>query len=467
MTAIQYPTYDQPRSRLKVLVVDDDTVNRELMLFYLRENRFHPVSASGATEALHILKNEHIDLIVSDYIMPDMDGLALLREVQIGYGDIPFIMITAYGDIEGSVAAIKQGANDYLLKPLDEASLIAAIHKSLSYQDLITTSGKLQSQLTQQHSFGNIITKSQVMIEALLLAKKVAANIHTNVALFGESGTGKEVIARAIHYSGKRMANPFVAVNCAGIPSGLLESELFGHVRGAFTGAEHDRPGKFSKAEGGTLLLDEIGDTPLDIQAKLLRVLETKEYTRVGSDKPVWADARIIVATNKDLGKMVEAGTFRHDLYYRINIFPIHLPPLRERKEDISFLAKHFLATFCEQGGKAPLRFSEAAITKMRHYSWPGNIRELRNCIERAVIMTDSGEIHPGHINICTTQTPAFRENKDEASFNISIPHDEISLNRIIDHVLEQVLAHCENNKSRAAAYLHVDRKLFYRRNLS
>lgn len=315
--------------------------------------------------------------------------------------------------------------------------------------------------------FPNIITRSPKMFEVLRLAEKVAKTPNTTVAIYGESGAGKELLARAIHQSSGRAEETFVGVNCAGIPQGLLESELFGHVRGAFTGADSDREGKFGMARNGTLLLDEIGDMPLALQAKILRVLEECVYERVGADKKIETSARIITTTHRNLENLVRSGAFRKDLFHRISTFPITLPPLRERKEDIPLLVDFFLDHFQKEIGKPVPGISEAAMELLENYNWPGNIRELRNCIERALIVTNEELVRPDHLTLRRKVERSGSNNfEDENKIRIDVTFDirDFSLDAVVDHTLKIVLEKCGNNKARAAELLGVDRKIFYRR---
>lgn len=310
-----------------ILVVDDDPFFRQWLEVHLEEAGFNPIPAESGSQALALLAQHPIDLIISDQVMPEMDGRELLARVKAEFGAIPFISLTAFGSVAAAVALIKQGAYDYIEKPPDPDDLFATINRALAYSRLTDENARLKDHLRGLYSFQNLITRSPRMSAALRLAEKVARSPNTTVALYGESGTGKEVLARAIHYAGERMGNRFVAVNCSAIPAMLLESELFGHTRGAFTGADREREGKFALAQQGTILLDEIGDMPCELQAKLLRVLQERVYEKLGSSQPIKTEFRVITATNKDLGQMVREGRFREDMYYRINTYPISRRP--------------------------------------------------------------------------------------------------------------------------------------------
>ncbi|MBI3599982.1 MAG: sigma-54-dependent Fis family transcriptional regulator [Nitrospinae bacterium] len=453
---------------ITILCVDDEKSSRYLLNFHLKKCGFNILLAGNGVEALKILENNHVDLIISDHMMPEMDGIRLLKEVKSKYGDdIPFIMVTAYGSIENAVISIKEGAYDYIQKPYNADELLATIKRALDHYRLGEENRKLKVHLRGLYSFQNIVTKSPGMIKALKLAEKVAKNPNTTVSLYGESGTGKEVFARAIHYGGERMENRFVAINCAGIPSTLLESELFGYAKGAFTGADKDKEGKFDLAQKGTLLLDEIGDMPLDLQTKLLRVLEEHTYERLGSNKPVKADFRIITATHRNLTEMVKDGKFREDLYHRINIFPIALPSLRERREDIPLLVDYFLEQLRGELGKHLPGLSQKAMDLFLSYNWLGNIRELKNCLERAAILSQNELIRPEHLTINQNlhkREDILPDEKDKIQINIDLNSKETTLDSIVDHVLQKTLEKCNNNKSLAADMLKVNRKMFYRR---
>jgi DNA-binding NtrC family response regulator len=449
-----------------ILIVDDTETERFFLEFHVKEWGFTPLVSESGTEALKLLKANHIDLILSDMIMPKMDGLQFLNEVKKRYNDIPFIMLTAYGSIDNAVASIKQGADDYIIKPINPAELHAVIKKSLSYLVIREENKRLKDHLASLYSFQSIVTKSPVMMNALKMAERVAKTPNTTVAIYGESGTGKEVLARAIHFAGERMGNRFVTINCAAIPSSLLESELFGHVKGAFTGADKEREGKFEFAQNGTILLDEIGDMNIELQAKLLRVLEERTFEKLGSNRTIKADFRVIVATHRNLEEMVREGKFREDLYHRINTFPITLPPLRERKEDIPLLSNFFLDQLRKELGKPLPGISEKAMDMLLSYSWHGNIRELKNCLERAAIIVGDELIRPEHLNIKESSRhnkKTSADNSGKVQLHIDLPPEEMSLDNIIKQVMQITLEQCDNNKSRAAELLKVSRQAFYR----
>jgi DNA-binding NtrC family response regulator len=393
--------------------------------------------------------------------MPGMDGHALLQFIKEKHAYLPVIMLTAYGSIEKAVEAMKAGAIDYLTKPIQGEALRLVVDRTLKYSRLDMAIREQKQFLASQYGFDSIVTRSTMMLESIGLAGRVAEIPNAAVAIYGESGTGKELFARAIHYVSGCPESRFVGVNCAAIPYSLLESELFGHAKGAFTGADKDRPGKFDMAQKGTILLDEIGDIPFDIQPKLLRVLEEGCYERVGSNKLINVNMRVIATTNHDLEEQVASRKFRKDLFYRINRFPIFLPPLRERKEDIPLLAEHFLEKFRQDLGKPLSGISQAAMNMLIERKWPGNVRELKNLIERAAIITDGDLIRPEHINDDTRSRR--RPDTDMVHLDIKIPADNFSLSKVTEHVQEIILKRCNGNKSKAAELLKVSRTQFYR----
>jgi DNA-binding NtrC family response regulator len=386
-----------------------------------------------------------------------------MQEAKNQYPQLHFIILTASGSIESAVSAISQGALDYLEKPFDAKRFDIVLQRTLKYGRLYNENSLLLEHFRERFSFNNIVTHSAVMQQTLELAARVTTSPRTTIALNGESGVGKEVLARAIHSESGCLPTTFVAVNCASIPEALLESELFGHIRGAFTGAEREREGKFSLARGGTILLDEIGDMPLLLQAKLLRVLEQRTFEKVGSNTPLPAECRVIVATHRNLAEMVQQGTFREDLFHRINVVPITIPPLRERKEDIPVLTEFFLNLFRQHQGKPLPGISKKAMDRMVSYSWPGNVRELRNILEYAAIMTSDELIRPEHLRFPTTQTLPGALHSATVDFHVSIPPEEVSLGTITTKILDIALQYCDGNKSRAAALLKINRKMFYR----
>jgi two-component system response regulator HydG len=374
----------------QILVVDDFPDTLELIKRNLETKGYRVLTAPAALEAIKILESMPVDLVITDLKMPEVDGLTLVRHIHENYKNTEVMMITGYPSIEGAVEAVKTGAEEYLTKPFTEDELFAAVARSLEKQRISRVAEKpLRPAPESRHG---LIGESKAMQKVLLAIEKAASSSAT-ILITGESGTGKELVARAIHYLSPRASSPFVPINCGGIPESLLESELFGYMKGAFTGAVETRAGFFQTAEGGTIFLDEISETSLTMQVKLLRVLQDKEIIMVGARKPQQVDTRIIAATNKDLMTLVNKTEFREDLYYRLNVLTIDIPPLREREEDILLLVKHFSEKFAKDLGKPLPRFSEEALQVLKDYDWPGNVRELENIIQRLIIMTEGNAI--------------------------------------------------------------------------
>jgi DNA-binding NtrC family response regulator len=446
----------------RILVVDDDQCIRILIKGHLTQAGFLTTSVAGGAEALAELEQAHFDLVLSDMVMPDMDGVTLLRRVRERHKQLPFVLVTAHGTVDSAVSAMKEGADDYLLKPLNMEELLLVVGRLLENANVRVNYDRMRDSEREKFSFQNINSSSKSMGVLLTAAEQVAASPHTTVSIFGESGVGKEVLARAIHIASGQNMTSFVAINCAAIPETLLESELFGHVKGAFTGAEREREGKCGRAQGGTLFLDEIGDMPLSLQPKLLRLLEERVYEKVGSDCPMPANFRIIVATHRNLDECCNQDLFRRDLYHRLNIFPITIPPLRDRREDIPQLAEQFLEKFRQHQGKPLPGISKAALDLMINHDWTGNIRELRNRLEYAAIVTNGELIQPEHLRL--QQTGAFPEKpaSDRICLNFDFSPEEFSLDAINAKTMAWAMDKCNNNKSSAARLLKASRKLFY-----
>ncbi|RMG42683.1 MAG: sigma-54-dependent Fis family transcriptional regulator [Acidobacteria bacterium] len=383
------------RKPAQILVVDDEPVVCEVLEQLLGRRAGHDVAvASSAEEAERWLASRPVDLVLLDLMLPGTDGLELLRKILADDPQREVIMMTAHGSVETAVEAMKAGAFHYLTKPFQNDEVLLLVESALNRRRLRLENAGLRRALAERHRFGRMVGRSKAMQDLYRMIQQVAA-ARTTVLITGESGTGKELAAEAIHSSGPDPNAPFITVNSSNLPPELLESELFGHVRGAFTGAVSDKEGLFAAAAGGTLFFDEISTIPPSVQAKLLRVLQEKEFLPLGSVRPVKVDVRILAATNEDLAKLVQEGRFREDLYYRLNVVTIALPPLRERREDIPLLAEHFLAEFSDEHGKPGLRFAPEAIPAMIQYDWPGNVRELRNAVERAVLLAERDEIGP------------------------------------------------------------------------
>ena len=375
-----------------VLVVDDEPKLCDLLSSALSQNEVHVFTAGNGLQALAILEQEDIDLIISDWRMPGMDGPQLLAEIKARYPQLPVIVMTAYSTVKNAVQSMRNGAYDYIAKPFDIDELDITVSKALQFRDILRDNARMRAELDEHQHIENLIGDSP-SFRRVLHAIDSVRDSNATILLTGESGTGKEMVARAIHKHGCRADKPFVAVNCAAIPEGLLESEMFGHRKGAFTGAVADRVGRFMQADKGTLFLDEVGDMPLALQAKILRALQERVIEPVGDPRERKVDVRVIAATNKNLLQAVADKEFREDLYYRLNVFPIPLPPLRERLEDIAPLARHFAHSLGATAGKRITGFSPSALQAMVQYNWPGNIRELQNCVERATIVATSHTI--------------------------------------------------------------------------
>ncbi|MBG9564685.1 sigma-54-dependent transcriptional regulator [Brevibacillus agri] len=389
---------------MNILIIDDERAICSSLSFAL-EDEYRVFTASGPEESLQVLDQEPIDGILLDLNLRGASGMELLRQIKEKKPDVVIIMMTAYGSIESSVEAMKAGAYHYLTKPLNLEEVKLLLGKALAFQQLHQQVQVLSQAVRQQETYAGIIGKSSAMQKVFQLIQKVK-DINSNVLITGESGTGKELVARAIHYQGERQKGAFSVINCAAIPEPLLESELFGHEKGAFTGAYAKQQGLFERSDGGTIFLDEIGEMPLALQAKILRVIQEKVVTPIGSQQPKEVDVRIISATNRNLQEEVAKGNFREDLYYRLNVIPIHLPPLRERREDVPLLVEHFLALYSANMGVRKKTFSPDAKRMLYHYAYPGNVRELSNMLEYAVALSENEVIEPRDL------PEAVRENR-------------------------------------------------------
>jgi two-component system response regulator AtoC len=375
-----------------ILIVDDEVRLAELLSASITDRGYRTMVCASAEAALEAFDPVTVDLVISDLRMPGRGGRSLLNEIRARAPDTPVVLITAYTSMRDAVEMVKEGAFDYISKPFEMDDILATLERALRLGDAMRENARLRSEIEGRHGFEQLVGTSPAFRRVIEQVGEVCGSKAT-VLLTGESGTGKEVVARAIHFNSPRKARPFVAVNCAAIPEGLIESELFGHVKGAFTGAVATRRGRFADADQGTIFLDEIGDMPLTVQAKILRVLQERSFEPVGSGRSERTDTRVIAATHRDLRQVVEQSGFREDLFYRLNVFPIALPALRERKEDIPALAQHFLKASTDTIGKRVVGVTPAALAAMTNYHWPGNIRELQNCVERAVIVARGSTI--------------------------------------------------------------------------
>ena len=441
-------------NQARILLVDDDPNFQRVTAFTLMKAGAEVTSVSSANEALEAFGGGPFDLILSDVKMPGMDGLQLLAEIRAVDTQVPVILITGHGDVEMAVEALQSGANDFLTKPFDGDRLKKKIDRALRLPRLERENRALREALADRHTFGNIIGSSNAMRQLFERMRRVVHRDAT-VLILGESGTGKELVAQAIHYAGPRSDGHFVAVNCAAIPPTLLESELFGHVKGAFTGADRAREGRFALASGGTLFLDEIGDMPLELQAKLLRVIQERRVEPVGSNQSTSVDIRLIAATNMDLAKLVHDGEFREDLYYRLSVVPLHLPPLRDRREDIPLLVTHFLKKF----GTPNVVVDREAIDLLMAGQWRGNVRELENVIERALALRASED----RITLQDVE-PQATPGPGTTCARFDIPDEGIVLDEVEKQLIERALHKTGNNQTRAAQLLGISRqKLIYR----
>jgi len=377
---------------MSILIIDDEEVLQDILSSLLRREGYDVLSALTGEQGLQMLDDEDVDLVLLDLMLPGMSGQEVLHEIGRRHPEQVVVVVTAYSSIEGAIEAMREGAFHYIPKPFKNEEVLLTVRKGLEQRRLATENRTLREQLRERYSFANIVGKSKPMQEVFELIR-LAAPSKSNILILGESGTGKELVAKAIHHHSRRASGPFVTVNSGSMPADLLESNLFGHVKGAFTGAVSSKKGLFEVAQGGSIFFDEIGNIPLDTQGKLLRVIQEKEFMRLGGVETLKADARIIAATNADLEGEVARGTFREDLYYRLNVITIGLPPLRARTEDIPLLAQHFLGRYAGENEK-PLRgIDPEAMSRLLDYSWPGNVRELENVIERAVVLSTGEEI--------------------------------------------------------------------------
>jgi two-component system response regulator PilR (NtrC family)/two-component system response regulator HydG len=446
------------RARTQLLVVEDDAAMREFVHESLAEEGYRVDVAPGGKAGVDRVRAGGIDLVITDVKMPDMDGLDMLSEIRaLGEGSPPHvIVVTAFGSIETAKRAIKLGAHDYITKPFEIEDLLVAVEKALDERTLRREVARLRKEVARPYRFENIIGKSPPMQDVFALIRRLSAS-SVNVLITGESGTGKELVARALHFNSPRIKKSFVAVNCAAIPDTLLESELFGYKRGAFTDARTDRPGMFIEADGGTIFLDEIGDLTPPLQAKLLRVLQEKEVRPLGAARSEKVDVRVLSATNRDLVQRMREGAFREDLFYRLNVIEVVLPPLRDRAEDVLPLSEHFLQEAASRTGKRIVGFTQPALKILLAYPWPGNVRELENVVERAVALAEGDQIGPDDL------PPQVRERRSTDVLAGALARG-LTLAELEREYINRVLQAEGGNKTRAAQRLGLDRKTLYRK---
>jgi DNA-binding NtrC family response regulator len=433
-----------------ILIIEDEAKMRRLLELNLGDDGFKTVSAADAEAGLQLLASEEVDLVITDLKLPGMSGLDLLQAVKRQDAALPVVVMTAFGSVETAVEAMKAGASDYVLKPFSLTEMRMVVHKELNVSRLREENRSLREALGEKYSHPNIVARSPKMQEVLATVERVAPT-NSTVLLGGESGVGKDLIARAIHEKSRRASGPFIKINSTAIPENLLESELFGYEKGAFTGANTSKPGKFELADKGTLFLDEIGDVPPATQVKLLRVLQEREFERLGGTRTVKVDVRLIAATNRDLRAALEDGTFREDLYYRLNVVPIDIPPLREHKEDIPDLVDLFLRRFASESGRQVTAISREATNLLLSHHWPGNIRELQNIMERACALANTSKLEADDIHL---DSPRNRTGSPADRF---LP-DGMTLDQWEDEMIREALKRAAGNKSQAARLLGLSR---------
>ena len=437
----------------RLLVVEDDADQRRLVADILRGNAFNVAEAGCVEEAHRQLNSSPIDLVLSDWKLPDGDGMGLFENVRKQFPETAFVLVTAYGTISHAVSAVRAGVDDYLTKPFERQALILAVERTLTARRLRTENRRLTEALQDRDQLVDLVGKAPSMQRLFRRVEKIAGT-NATVLITGESGTGKELAARALHSLSQRADQPFVAVNCSAVPEGLLEAEFFGVEKGAYTGASQSRAGKFEAAHNGTLFLDEVGELPLPLQPKLLRALQDNRVTRIGGNKETSTDVRIITASNRDLGELVNAQKFREDLYYRLNVVPVEMPPLRERREDIPLLVEHFTARTARRHGVHIEPFSRAVLKQLMDYSWPGNVRELANVVERLVLLSEEGEVSLDDL-------PDNVARKSQSDGAIRLPPGGMSWESHERDFLEQALELSGGNRARAARLLDLPYKAF------
>jgi len=442
--------------KAKILVVDDEESMCKFMEIMLKKESYQVITSQDASTALERVKSENYDLVIADLMMPEMSGLELLSRVKSVNPDIDFIVMTAFASVDSAIEALKKGAFDYITKPFKVDEIKIAVRKSLEQRKIVRENIKLKKELQTKSNFDCFIGNSPEIVKLKKMGEKIARSDST-VLIEGESGTGKELVARAIHYHSLGSDKPFVTINCAALPENLLESELFGHVKGSFTGAIKDKEGLFKVADGGTFFLDEVGMTSPAIQAKLLRVVEEKEITPVGGTTPVKVDVRLIAATNADLEQEVKLGNFRADLYYRLHVIPIRIPPLRQRKDDIKLLSSYFVRKYCQKIQIEEKNVTDEAMKRLLSYKWPGNVRELENAIEHAVLLSRGNQIAPEDL-------PQNIKEGKEVDLVTEAQPTAPTLETIEKTYIFWVLNQTGWQKSKAAQVLGIDSSTLYRK---
>jgi len=460
----EHTATDSGRPPLRILVVDDDRAFRIATRTLLEDEGYRVLLTTGVEDALATIEQTGCDLLLSDLVMETSSGMELLKTVRSRWPDLPIIMVTGYASVSSAVEAMRLGAADYLTKPVNNAEMLIKIQRTLESQRRDRELATLRAELQQTYSFDQFTTRSPRMRAVLTQLERVV-DTELTVLIQGESGTGKELVARAIHTASSRRGGPFIAVNCSALPENLFESELFGHEKGAFTGATQLRKGKFEEAQGGTIFLDEIGDIPPGIQAKLLRVLQEKTVERVGSNKSLAIDARVVAATNRNLEVMTAQGDFREDLYYRLNVYPITLPPLRERLEDIPILVEQLLSRHAVLSAGEVVEVSPAALAQMMTHRWRGNIRELENLLRRALVQRQGTKIESLDLpeDAPLAETPSLHEPETVET----IPYKEY-INTVLrsaeERYLKRMLTLCSGNINQISRLMNLDRKTVYRK---
>lgn len=441
-----------------ILIVEDDPSLRRIMQLRMSHNGFRVLCSDSAEEALVVMDREPVDLVLSDLMLPGLSGIELLKQVKSQFPSAAVIVLTAFGTVETAVEAMKSGAFDYLTKPVDAEELMLTVERALETARLREEVSSLRINVSKKYGFENVLGHSPKLLYVLDIASRAAAT-NSTVLVHGETGTGKELLAKAIHFNSTRASKPFVAINCGAIPRELLESELFGHTKGAFTGAIAHKKGRIEMANGGTLFLDEIGEMPPELQVKLLRVIQEREIEKIGATEPLKVDVRLVAATHRNLANMIEDGSFREDLYYRLAVIPVELPPLRDRSEDIPELVEFFFARAKERAQRTSLRLPPELMPYFASYRWPGNIRELENIMERISVLARGPDVALADLPASMTAAPVRAD-----ILQVDMPQAGISLERVERDLIQRALERFDGNQSQAARYLDISRKtLIYR----